>query len=58
LDIVLEDALGEDYVTVASLKNIKTEEARQVEVEGIFCTIWYIPIDRCLIFRGFAIQGS
>jgi thioredoxin reductase (NADPH) len=42
-DTVLEDAVGEDYVTGASLKNIKTEEARQVDVAGIFYAIGHTP---------------
>ena len=49
-DTVLEDAVGEDYVTGASLKNIKTEEARQVEVAGIFYAIGHTP--NTSIFNG------
>jgi thioredoxin reductase (NADPH) len=49
-DTVLEDAVGQDYVTGASLKNIKTEEARQVEVAGIFYAIGHIP--NTSIFNG------
>ena len=47
---VLEDAVGQDYVTGASLKNIKTEEARQVEVAGIFYAIGHTP--NTSIFNG------
>ena len=49
-DTVLEDAVGQDYVTGASLKNIKTEEARQVEVAGIFYAIGHTP--NTSIFNG------
>ena len=49
-DTVLEDAVGVDYVTGASLKNIKTEEARQVDVAGIFYAIGHTP--NTSIFNG------
>ena len=49
-DTVLEDAVGQDYVTGASLKNIKTEEARQLEVAGIFYAIGHTP--NTSIFNG------
>lgn len=49
-DTVLEDAVGQDYVTGASLKNLKTEEARQVEVAGIFYAIGHTP--NTSIFNG------
>lgn len=49
-DTVLEDAVGQDYVTGASLKNIKTEETRQVEVAGIFYAIGHTP--NTSIFNG------
>ena len=49
-DTVLEDAVGQDYVTGASLKNIKTEEARQVKVAGIFYAIGHTP--NTSIFNG------
>jgi len=42
-DTVFEDALGEDYVTGARLKNIKTGETREVEVAGIFYAIGHTP---------------
>ena len=35
-DSVLEDAVGEDYVTGASIKNIKNNEGRKIDVAGIF----------------------
>ena len=49
-DTVLEDAVGEDYVTGASLKNLKTEESRQVDVAGIFYAIGHTP--NTSIFNG------
>ena len=49
-DTVLEDAVGQDYVTGASLKNIKTEEARQLDVAGIFYAIGHTP--NTSIFNG------
>ena len=49
-DTVLEDALGEDYLTGASLKNIKTGEARQLEVAGLFYAIGHTP--NTSIFNG------
>ena len=42
-DTVFEDALGEDYVTGARLKNIKTGETREVDVAGIFYAIGHTP---------------
>ena len=49
-DTVLEDAVGQDYVTGASLKNIKTEEAWQLDVAGIFYAIGHTP--NTSIFNG------
>ncbi|MZH03189.1 MAG: thioredoxin-disulfide reductase [Nitrospinae bacterium] len=49
-DTVLEDAVGEDYVTGASLKNLKTEETKQVDVAGIFYAIGHTP--NTSIFNG------
>jgi thioredoxin reductase (NADPH) len=49
-DTVLEDAVGQDYVTGASLKNIKTEEALQLDVAGIFYAIGHTP--NTSIFNG------
>jgi thioredoxin reductase (NADPH) len=42
-DTVLEDAVGEDYVTAARLKNVKTQEVREVEVTGLFYAIGHTP---------------
>lgn len=42
-DSVLEDAVGEDYVTGASIKNIKNNEGRQIDVAGIFYAIGHTP---------------
>lgn len=49
-DTVLEDAVGEDYVTGARLKNIKTQEVREVEVAGLFYAIGHTP--NTSIFNG------
>jgi len=49
-DTVLEDALGEEYLTGASLKNIKTGQVRQVEVAGLFYAIGHTP--NTSIFNG------
>ena len=49
-DTVLEDALGEDYLTGASIKNIKTGQVRQVEVAGLFYAIGHTP--NTSIFNG------
>ncbi len=42
-DTVLEDAVGEEFVTGARLKNLKTDEAREIEVAGIFYAIGHTP---------------
>ena len=42
-DSVLEDAVGEDYVTGASIKNIKNNEGRKIDVAGIFYAIGHTP---------------
>jgi thioredoxin reductase (NADPH) len=42
-DTVFEDAVGEDYVTGAKLKNIKTGEVREIDVTGIFYAIGHVP---------------
>jgi thioredoxin reductase (NADPH) len=42
-DSVLEDAVGEDYVTGASIKNIKNNQGRQIDVAGIFYAIGHTP---------------
>ena len=49
-DTVFEDALGEDYVTGASLKNVKTGEVRELDVTGIFYAIGHVP--NTSIFNG------
>jgi thioredoxin reductase (NADPH) len=49
-DTVLEDAVGEDYVTGARLKNVKTQEVREVEVAGLFYAIGHTP--NTSIFNG------
>lgn len=42
-DTVLEDAVGDEFVTGARLKNIKTNETREIEVAGIFYAIGHTP---------------
>ena len=42
-DSVLEDALGEEYVTGAKISNVKTKESSEVNVAGIFYAIGHIP---------------
>ena len=49
-DSVLEDAIGADYVTGARIKNIKTNETRDIEVGGIFYAIGHTP--NTSIFNG------
>ncbi len=49
-DSVLEDALGEDYVTGARLKNTKTGETRDLDVAGIFYAIGHTPNTE--VFKG------
>ena len=49
-DTVLEDALGEEYLTGASLKNNKSGQDRQVEVAGLFYAIGHTP--NTSIFNG------
>ena len=49
-DTVLEDAVGKDYLTGARLKNIKTQEVREMEVMGLFYAIGHIP--NTSIFNG------
>jgi len=49
-DSVLEDAVGADYVTGARIKNIKTNESREIEVGGIFYAIGHTP--NTSIFNG------
>ena len=42
-DTVFEDAVGQDYVTGARIKNVKTDETRELEVAGIFYAIGHVP---------------
>ncbi|GJL78078.1 MAG: thioredoxin reductase [Nitrospinaceae bacterium] len=49
-DTVFEDALGQDYVTGARVKNIKTDETKELEVAGIFYAIGHVP--NTSIFKG------
>jgi thioredoxin reductase (NADPH) len=42
-DTVLEDAIGEQFVTGARVKNIKTNEVKELEVAGIFYAIGHVP---------------
>ena len=49
-DTVLEDAIGEDYLTGARLKNVKTQEVRKMEVTGLFYAIGHTP--NTSIFNG------
>ena len=49
-DTVLEDAVGKDYLTGARLKNIKTQEVREMEVTGLFYAIGHTP--NTSIFNG------
>ncbi|MBC8286157.1 MAG: thioredoxin-disulfide reductase [Nitrospinae bacterium] len=49
-DTVLEDAVGVDYVTGARLKNVKTQEVKEVEVTGLFYAIGHTP--NTSIFNG------
>ncbi len=42
-DTVLEDAVGEEFVTGAKLKNVKTNEEKVVDVAGIFYAIGHTP---------------
>ncbi|MFQ5716785.1 MAG: thioredoxin-disulfide reductase [Nitrospinales bacterium] len=45
-DSVLEDAIGEDFVTGARIKNVKTEKTSEVPVTGIFYAIGHVPNTR------------
>lgn len=49
-DTVFEDALGQDYVTGAKIKNVKTNEVKEVEVAGIFYAIGHTP--NTSVFKG------
>jgi thioredoxin reductase (NADPH) len=49
-DTILEDAVGKDYLTGARLKNVKTQEVREMEVTGLFYAIGHTP--NTSIFKG------
>ncbi len=49
-DTVFEDAVGQDYVTGARIKNVKTNEVKEVEVAGIFYAIGHTP--NTSVFKG------
>jgi thioredoxin reductase (NADPH) len=49
-DTVFEDAIGEDYVTGARLKNVKTNALTEVDVVGIFYAIGHTPNTE--VFKG------
>tara|TARA_A100001037_G_scaffold185934_1_gene166505 strand:- start:122 stop:1075 length:954 start_codon:yes stop_codon:yes gene_type:complete len=49
-DSVLEDALGEEYVTGAKISNVKTKESSEINVAGIFYAIGHTP--NTSIFNG------
>jgi len=49
-DTVFEDALGKDYVTGARIKNVKTDEIKELEVAGIFYAIGHTP--NTSVFKG------
>ncbi len=49
-DTVFEDALGQDYVTGARIKNVKTEATKELEVAGIFYAIGHVP--NTSVFKG------
>ncbi len=42
-DTVLEDAIGEDFVTGARVKNVKSGEVKDIPVAGIFYAIGHTP---------------
>jgi len=47
---VLEDALGEQFVTGARVRNVKTGELKDVELAGIFYAIGHTP--NTVVFQG------
>lgn len=49
-DTVFEDALGENYVTGAKIKNVKTNAVKELEVAGIFYAIGHTP--NTSVFKG------
>jgi thioredoxin reductase (NADPH) len=42
-DTVVQDVLGEDSVEGLKIKNLETEEEREIEVEGFFAAIGHAP---------------
>src|SRR5215217_5595587 len=42
-DTVIQDVLGEDSVEGIRIKNLETEEEREIEVEGFFAAIGHAP---------------
>jgi thioredoxin reductase (NADPH) len=42
-DSVLEDAVGDQFVTAARIKNVKTNEVKELAVAGIFYAIGHTP---------------
>ena len=42
-DTVLEDAVGDQFVTGARVKNLNTGEAKEIELAGIFYAIGHTP---------------
>ncbi len=49
-DTVFEDAVGQDYVTGARIKNVKTSAVKELEVAGIFYAIGHTP--NTSVFKG------
>ncbi|MFQ5444184.1 MAG: thioredoxin-disulfide reductase [Nitrospinales bacterium] len=49
-DSVLEDAVGEEFVTGAKVKNVKTQEVKEIPVAGIFYAIGHTPNTE--VFKG------
>lgn len=49
-DSVLEDAVGDEFVTGAKIKNVKTQEMKEIPVAGIFYAIGHTPNTE--IFKG------
>ena len=50
LDSVVEDVLGEDSVEGVRIRNLKTDEVTDLEVEGFFAAIGHVPATK--IFEG------
>ncbi len=49
-DTVVEDVIGDDLVSALQLRNIKTDEASELKVEGLFLAIGHTPNTK--IFEG------